>query len=188
MKRRAFLASAAAMFPAAELSAFAQFAAASQPSAAHAVPAGHVVAAGEDRLGEHHSRGFSSILFKLLPSETNGGLFILEHANLVQGGPPLHMHPAQEEWFYVIEGEVVFQVGDSRKQLRPGDSILGPRNVPHTFSAIAGKPGRMLIAFNPAGKMEEFLRVTAVPNPPVQDTAFFARYDMKLIGPNPITA
>jgi hypothetical protein len=35
--------------------------------------------------------------------------------------------------------------------------------------------------------MEEFLRVTAVPSPPVQDAAFFARYGMQLIGPNPLT-
>jgi mannose-6-phosphate isomerase-like protein (cupin superfamily) len=82
-----------------------------------------------------------------------------------------------------MEGEVLFQIGDSRKQLRAGDSVLGPRGVPHTFSSIGEKPGRMLIAFNPAGKMEEFLRITAVPNPPVQDAAFFRRYEMELLGP-----
>jgi mannose-6-phosphate isomerase-like protein (cupin superfamily) len=184
MKRRTFLASAAALLPVVELQSFAlgQLAAAAPP----ATP--RVVAAGEDRLGEHHSRGYSSILFKVLPSETNGGLFVVEHMNLVQGGPPLHMHLHQEEWFYIVEGEVAFQVGDSRKQLHAGDSLLGPRNVPHTFSAVPGKPGRMVIAFNPAGQMEEFLRSTAVPNPPVQDAAFFARYGMQLIGPNPLTA
>ncbi len=189
MKRRTFLASAAALLPAVELRAFAQLPALPL-LAQHAAPASgtpHVVPAGEDCLGEHHSRGYSSILFKVLPNETNGGLFVVEHMNLVQGGPPLHMHLYQEEWFYVVEGEVAFQVGDSRKQLRAGDSILGTRNIPHTFSAISGKPSRMLIAFNPAGKMEEFLRLTAVPNPPVQDAAFFARFGMQLIGPNPIT-
>lgn len=40
----------------------------------------------------------------------------------------------------------------------------------------------MLIAFTPAGKMEEFLRITAVPHPPVQDDAFFRRYEMELVG------
>ncbi len=183
MKRRTFLASAAALLPAVELPSLAL---AQLATAAPAAP--HVVPAGEDRLAEHHSRGYSSILFKVLPSETNGGLFIVEHMNLVQGGPPLHMHLYQEEWFYVVEGEVAFQVGDTRKQLRAGDSLLGPRNVPHTFSAIPGKPSRMVIAFNPAGQMEEFLRVTAVSNPPTQDAAFFARYGMRLIGPSPFSA
>ena len=44
----------------------------------------------------------------------------------------------------------------------------------------------MLIAFTPAGKMEEFLRITAVPHPPVQDDAFFRRYEMELVGPSPL--
>lgn len=96
MKRRAFLASAAALIPTTEFPSFAL----AQLAPAPAAP--RVVSAGEDRLGEHHSRGFSSILFKVLPSETNGGLFVLEHANLVQGGPPLHLHLHQEEWFYII--------------------------------------------------------------------------------------
>ena len=184
MKRRSFLKTAAALVPTA---GFEQFVL-SQAAAAPAADAPHLVPSGEDRLGETHSRGYSSILFKVLPRETNGGLFIIEHNHLVKGGPPLHLHPYQEEWFYVVEGEVAFQVGDARKHLRSGDSILGPRNVPHTFAAVGDKPGRLLIAFNPAGKMEEFMRATAIPNPPVQDAAFFSRYDMKLLGPSPFDA
>lgn len=181
MKRRSFLTTAAALFPTAGLETFAF----NQPSPV-AVPAIHLVPDGQDRLGESHSRGFSSILFKVLPNETNGGLFILEHHHMIRGGPPLHYHLHQEEWFYVVEGKVLFQVGDARKELGPGDSLLGPRMVPHTFSYTGEKPGRMLIAFTPAGKMEEFLRVTGVPSPPVQDAAFFRRYDMELIGPSPL--
>lgn len=121
-----------------------------------------------------------------MPNETGAGLFVIEHKNLVKGGPPLHLHLHQEEWFYVVEGVVLFQIGDGRKTLRAGDSILGPRNIPHTFSSVGDKPARLLIAFTPAGKMEEFLRVTAVANPPNQDAAFFRRYDMELIGPSPL--
>ena len=179
MKRRLFLKTAAALFPAAGVQAFAL----NQGPVTSSSDQVHLVTAGQDRLGEVHSRGYSSILFKVLPRETNGGLFVIEHAGLVKGGPPLHMHLHQEEWFYVMEGEVLFQIGDSRKKLHAGDSILGPRGVPHTFSSVGEKPGRMLIAFNPAGKMEEFLRMTGVPNPPVQDAAFFRQYEMELMGP-----
>lgn len=184
MNRRSLLRSAAAFLPATGLEAFAL----SQASLPHPPEPIHVIPAGQDRNGEAHSRGFSSMLFKVLPRETHGGLFILEHANLVKGGPPLHYHVRQEEWFYVIEGEVLFQLGDERKQLHPGDSILGPRLVPHTFTSVGTKPGRMLIAFTPAGQMEEFLRLTAVPNPPVQDAAFFRRFEMELVGPSPFAA
>jgi quercetin dioxygenase-like cupin family protein len=182
MKRRSFLRTASALVPTAFLESFAV----SQTAASAEAQEAHVIPAGQDRNGEFHSRGNSSILFKVLPSETSGGLFILEHDKMVKGGPPLHYHLNQEEWFYVIEGEVLFQVGDTRKRLGPGDSILGPRRVPHTFSCVGNSPGRMLIAFNPAGKMEEFLRATGIPNPPVQDAAFFRRYEMELVGPSPL--
>jgi quercetin dioxygenase-like cupin family protein len=179
MERRSFL-KTAALLPAAGLEAFALGQAAANADAVH------VVGAGEDRLGEAHSLGISRILFKVLPSETNGGLFIIEHQKLTRGGPVLHLHLAQEEWFYVVEGEVLFQLGGERKKLGPGESVVGPRGVPHTFCLVSDAPGRMIIAFTPAGKMEQFFREAAIPNPPVQDAAFLARYEMKLIGPNPL--
>ena len=179
MKRRSFLKAAAAAFPIAGLNVMAHGQADVAPTAGGV----HAVGAGQDRLGETHSLGFSTILFKVLPRDSGSGLFVIEHKGLGHGGPPVHFHLHQDEWFYVMEGEVLFQIGDSRKQLHAGDSVLGPRGVPHTFSSVGEKPGRMLIAFNPAGKMEEFLRVTGVPNPPVQDAAFFRRYEMELVGP-----
>jgi quercetin dioxygenase-like cupin family protein len=181
LKRRSFLKSAAAFLP---VAGFDPIAFANTPGTSLLGNA-HVVPGGTDCLGETHSRGYSSILFKVLPRETSSGLFVIEHMNLVKGGPPLHMHPHQEEYFYVIEGEVHFAVGDQRLQLRAGDSVLGPRGIPHTFAAVEGKPGRMLIAFSPAGKMEQFLRDTAVPNPPTEDAAFWRRYEIELVGPSP---
>jgi quercetin dioxygenase-like cupin family protein len=181
MKRRSFLKSAAALLPAAGF----------DPAAFASVPGlksttqGEVIGAGKDRLGETHSRGYSSILFKVLPRETSNGLFVIEHMNLVNGGPPLHKHPNQEEYFYLISGEVRFAIGDKRLTLKAGESILGPRGIPHTFAAVDGKPGHMLISFSPAGKMEEFLRATAVPNPPTEDAAFWRRFDVELLGPSP---
>ena len=102
MKRRSFLKTTAALLPAAGLRNFALAHAAAASSADQI----HVVGAGQDRFGESHSRGYSSILFKVLPRETNAGLFIIEHVNLIKGGPPLHLHLHQEEWFYVMEGEI----------------------------------------------------------------------------------
>jgi quercetin dioxygenase-like cupin family protein len=181
LKRRSFLMSAAAFLPAAGLDLKAL---ASVPDG-DALKQGAVIGAGKDCLGETHSRGYSSILFKVLPRETGNGLFVIEHMNLVNGGPPMHKHLHQEEYFYLISGEVRFAVGDQRFTLRAGDSILGPRGIPHTFAAVEGKPSHMLISFSPAGKMEEFLRDTAVPNPPVQDAGFWRRYEMELVGPSP---
>ncbi len=182
MKRRDFLKSAAvvlpaACFPAAGFEAFALGQSAALP------PSGiHPVEAGQDRFGETHSLGYSTILFKAVPRETNGGLLMIEHKNLMNG-PPRHFHLHQEEWFYVMEGEVLFQVGDSRSTLRAGESILGPRGIPHAFSGVGETSAHMLIAFTPAGKMEEFFRYVAVPNGPKMDAEVFARYEMQYVGP-----
>jgi quercetin dioxygenase-like cupin family protein len=181
MKRRSFLKATAALLPAAGLKELAL----AQAAVGQAATELHLVEAGQDRFGETHSRGFSTILFKVAAKDTGGSMFVIEHANLTKGGPPLHLHLYQEEWFYVMEGEVLFQVGDARKRLRAGDSILGPRNVPHAFTSVGEKPGRMLIAFTPAGKMEEFFRATAVPSMPAFDAEMFRRFDMKYVGPSP---
>ncbi|HEV2484882.1 MAG TPA: cupin domain-containing protein [Terracidiphilus sp.] len=187
MKRRSFLKASAALFSAARLQSFALVQASAQVSAA--APSGeiHVVGSGQDRFGESHSLGFSSILFKVPARETNGSMFVIEHQNLLKGGPPVHFHLHQDEWFYVMEGEVLFQVGDQRKLLRSGESVLGPRMIPHGFAGVGSKPGRMLIAFTPAGKMEDFFRAIAVPNGPARDAEVFRRYDMQYVGP-PIKA
>jgi mannose-6-phosphate isomerase-like protein (cupin superfamily) len=183
LQRRSFLKGASAVLPAVGLRDFALGQAASVPTPGEV----HVVGAGEDRLGETHSLGFSTILFKVLPRETGEGLFVIEHKGLGHGGPPMHFHLHQDEWFYVMEGEVLFEVGGKRVKLGAGKSVLGPRGVPHTFVGVGEKPAHMVIAFTPAGKMEAFFREVAVTNGPAMDAAVFARFEMQYVGP-PIAA
>jgi quercetin dioxygenase-like cupin family protein len=182
VRRRSFLKNAAVLPAGLKALALGQ----SSPDSSGSAEA-HLVEAGQDRLGESHSLGFSRILFKVLPRETSGGLFLIEHKNLMKGGPPLHLHNSQEEWFYVMDGEVMFQLGDEKKLLHAGDSVLGPRGVPHAFSGLGQRPAHMLIAFTPAGKMESFFREVAVPNGPKMDADVFRRFDMEMVGP-PLTA
>ncbi len=162
MERRSFLKGAAAVLPAVGLKDFAL----GQAVAAAASGEVHVVGAGQDRLGETHSLGFSTILFKVLPRETGNELFVIEHKGLGHGGPPVHFHLHQDEWFYVMEGEVLFQVGGKRVKLGAGESVLGPRGIPHGFMGVGEKPAHMIIAFTPAGMMEGFFREAAVPGGP----------------------
>ncbi len=176
--RRSFLQSAASLVPA---TAFNNLFA--QPASVPA-PALHPVGAGRDRLGQLHSMGVSSLAFKVLTADTGGNLFVIEHSHLVPGGPPLHLHLAQDEWFYVMEGKVAFQVDDKRFELAAGESVLGPRRVPHTFSSVAPQ-SRLLIAFTPAGKMEQFF-LDGAANPALALTPeFMNRYEMQWIGPSP---
>jgi quercetin dioxygenase-like cupin family protein len=178
MERRAFL-KGAAVLPIAGIEGFALAQAEAEASAGGI----HVIGEGQDRFNEKHSLGYSTILFKTTPSETNGAALVVEHIGMKGGGPPVHFHLHQDEWFYVMEGQVVFQVAGQRKTLTAGESVLGPRGIPHGFCPIGEKPVRMLIAFTPAGKMEGFFRETAVPNGPKMTPAMFAKYDMKYVGP-----
>jgi quercetin dioxygenase-like cupin family protein len=181
MNRRHFLASAASALP---LAVAKPFAPVLEPQAA-AAPQVHLIRAHEDRLGENHAPGYGEILFKTSTAETPS-VFVIEHTQIMPGwGPPVHLHPAQEEWFYLLDGQVLAQVGDQRVTLHPGDSMLGPRNVPHGFMAIGPTPAHMLITFTPAGQMEQFFRDTVAVGPQ-QAASVFSRYGMKLVGP-PLT-
>jgi len=68
-----------------------------------------------------------SIDFKVSGSDTDGDLFVIENTNDAKGGPPRHLHHEQEEWFYVVDGEYVAEVGEERYRLGPGDSVFAPR-------------------------------------------------------------
>jgi len=186
MRRRSFLWTAGAAMPAAlmEISALGQGTAMDSGSTIKPLHGeAHVVGAGQDRFGEKHTLGYSTILFRVSQKESGGSIFALEHRGLGKGGPPEHFHLYQDEWFYVLEGEVRFRVDGKETLVRPGESVFGPRRVPHCFAGAGEKPARMLITFTPAGKMEEFFRAIAVPNGPKMDAAVFAKYEMQYVGP-----
>ena len=185
MQRRSFLKAAAAIAPAAGLKDFFVSHALAQAPASPVSGAVHVVGNGEDRFGHPFRMPTSSLAVKVATSETGGALFIVEHKHLLPGGPALHLHLHQDEWFYVMEGEVAFQVGEQRLQLHAGESVLGPRRVPHTFSSVGGMPCRVLIAFCPVGKMEQYFRDIQDPKVQPSDAAVMRRYDMERIGPSP---
>ncbi len=187
MHRRSFIKAAASLGPAAGMHDLLARHAQAQPAPApHLVgDAPHIVGNGEDRFGAPHPMQWSSLLFKVSSGETAGGLFVIEHRHLHPGGPPLHLHFSQEEWFYVIEGEVAFQVGEQRLHLRAGESVLAPRRIPHTFSSVSPAPSRMLIAFCPAGKMEQYFLDAGKPGVNAGAPDFMNRYEMQWVGPSP---
>ena len=156
--RRAFLAALAA----APLAAGAQGAQPlSQPPAKRSRTAVRV-AAGQDRLGSSRTLfGHLQIDAKLTTTDTAGGLYIIEHADRGKGGPPRHVHHAQDEWFYVLQGAYRMVVGEERFDLGPGDSLLAPRGVPHVWAHIGEGLGRLLVGFQPAGQMEAFFTALA---------------------------
>lgn len=145
------------------------------------------VAAGCDRFEKvHQAFGLKPIDFKVATRDTDGRLFVVENGNSRRGGPPRHVHHGQEEFFYVLEGAYVIEVGERRFELGPGDAVLAARGVPHVWAYVGDGHGRLLITFQPAGRMEAFFEESsayeAVP-PPDELAALFARNGMTLLGP-----
>ena len=96
---------------------------------------------------------------KVSTQDSGGALFMTEQPITRRGsGPPKHYHEEQDEWFYCLAGEYVVEIGDQRLRLGPGDSVLGPRRVPHAFVYDGAGPVRILIGFTPAGRIEQFFR------------------------------
>lgn len=118
------------------------------------------VAAGADRFNAVKRLPCGDLLYvKVATADTGGALFMTEQPIDRRGfGPGKHFHETQDEWFYCPQGEYVVEIGDCRFRLTPGDSVLGPRRVPHAFVYDAPGTGGLLVGFAPAGKMERFFR------------------------------
>ena len=152
-------------------------------------PKGFKINAGEGRYHGHiQLKGVNSNVMdvKVSGKDTNGDLAIFEQTSLSpKRGTPLHIHPNQDEVFYVLEGEYQFQVGKDSFRLKTGDSIFLPRKVAHAWAQVSER-GRMTVIFQPAGKLEAFfLTMAALTKEPTQAEmiAHFANHDMQLVGP-----
>jgi len=145
------------------------------------------VPAGRDRFGKRRKVfGTLPIDVKVSGEDTGGRLFLIEQLDEIKGGPPRHVHHSQEEWFYVVEGSYVIEIGDERFNLESGDSVLAPRGVPHVWAHTGDGMGRMLIGFQPAGRMESFFheatQLDGVPMGP-ELAELFRDHGMDLLGP-----
>ena len=79
------------------------------------------VPAGRDRFRGNKREVFGSRVIdtKVSTLDTDGGLSVSEIVDVEKGGPARHLHHEQEEWFYVIEGQYVIEVGEERYELGP---------------------------------------------------------------------
>ncbi len=93
---------------------------------------------------------------KVSAQDTGGAMSVFEFTG--RGGGPRHLHHDQDEWIYVINGEFEFEVGEKRFRLRAGESVFIPRKVAHVWACVSDTEGKIINAYQPAGRMEEFFR------------------------------
>lgn len=147
------------------------------------------VPAGDTRADTHFTmRGVTSntLDVKVSGADTAGRMAVLEQlGHSPNGGPPLHVHPDQDEVFHALDGSYRFLVGGEHFVLEPGDTILAPRGVPHAFLQLT-QTARLLLVYQPAGGIEDFFRATAAwtsPPAPEEVARVFAAHGMQVVGP-----
>jgi mannose-6-phosphate isomerase-like protein (cupin superfamily) len=96
--------------------------------------------------------GGLGVVYKLSGAET-GGSFALVEQPLEPGtlAAPPHLHHNEDEYSYVLEGEVTVLVGERVIQATPGTLIVKPRGTFHTFLNAGSVPARVLEIIAPAG-------------------------------------
>jgi quercetin dioxygenase-like cupin family protein len=92
------------------------------------------------------------IRFMIGGEETQGTFALVEHPI----GPralaaPMHTHEREDEYTYVLEGEIGVQIGEEVLIARPGDLVFKARGVPHAFWNASDEPARALEIISPAG-------------------------------------
>jgi quercetin dioxygenase-like cupin family protein len=137
--------------------------------------------------------GFLATL-KASSEATDGRVAVIEHLGPRGAGSPLHVHHREDEWFYVLDGELTFWVGGEVVNAPAGSFVYGPRDVPHTF-IVASEQARFLLVTEPAG-FDAFFRAASQPagrleippapkEPPDIEglTALAATYEIDILGP-----
>lgn len=143
-------------------------------------------------LGSHTS-------VKASAETTAGRVAVIEHLSPRGSGSPLHVHSREDEWFYVIEGELTFWVGGQVIDAPAGSFVYGPRGIPHTF-LVSSETARFLLVTEP-GNFSGFLRTLAQPAdavvipPPATEppdvaamSQVAAEYGIEILGPPGIPA
>lgn len=94
-------------------------------------------------------------------ADTNGKYAIWEADVPPGGGPPPHVHSREEEGFYILEGEITFQINGERIVAAAGMYANVSVGTPHSFKNESDKPAKMLISVAPAGLENMFFEIGA---------------------------
>jgi mannose-6-phosphate isomerase-like protein (cupin superfamily) len=128
--------------------------------------------------------------FKAATQDTGGAYALWEMATPAKaGGPPPHIHEREDEAFYVLEGEMTFQIGERTVHGSAGTFAFAPRGIAHKFSNPSSKPAKALVIVSPGGfekALEELSQFAAYGDQPPDMEKLLAvanRYGLKIVGP-----
>ncbi|MGZ4604258.1 MAG: cupin domain-containing protein [Kineosporiaceae bacterium] len=128
-------------------------------------------------------------------NDTKGRATVVEFLNPPGFAPPLHRHLHEDEMFLVLEGAATFSCDGEELTAGPGDFVLLPAGLAHTFLVSPDGPLRTLQITIPAG-FEEFAALVGgpaeerrLPDPGPVDPAALAHaghlHGVEILGPPP---
>ena len=99
-----------------------------------------------------------TLVFRTTAAETDGASVIVEAFVEPDGAvAAAHVHPAQEERFEVLAGELEFRLGKSTVVAKPGDRILVPAGTPHKFRNVGDETAHFVCEVSPALGFEQLI-------------------------------
>ena len=112
--------------------------------------------------------GTENIYVKKIASDENSSDFVI----FIKEQVPLHKHLTHTETIFVLEGRGMFQQGEEKVEIGPGDYLRIPENTPHAVTVLSDEPLKVLSVQAPEflGKDRVFIETTNTETPPLKTT------------------
>ncbi len=125
---------------------------------------------------------------KISSRDTGGAFAVIADTTPAKGGPPLHLHREQDEWWHVMEGTYRFEVDGREIVAGAGEDVFAPRGTVHAFQNIGETPAKMIVTVVPGGLDLFFEEIdAAAPRGTAPDPAklapIFEKHGLELLGP-----
>lgn len=107
-----------------------------------------------------HGEGFEGTEWNILgqtyfPKAICETTFAFEANSQPGQAVPVHIHPTQDEFILVQEGELDLKLDGEWSKAGPGDLVRMPKGIPHGYFNKPDKPVRALFWVSPAGKLKD---------------------------------
>lgn len=112
--------------------------------------------------GEGHTIDLGAIqmTWKATGADTGGAYALAEYVGAPGSGSQPHTHSNEDETFYIVEGAMIFQLGEREFRAEAGAYVWIPRGLRHAFVNAEAEPVRALLLAVPAG-LERFFEELA---------------------------
>jgi len=148
----------------------------------------NIVSAGDGRTPAPLNIVGEETLVKVSSEDSDGTLAFFHLVAPPMSGPPRHVHSREDELFYVLEGELVFELDGERHTVRGGDTVYLRRGVVHTYQNFTTSDARLLITTTPGNFCNLFIEMSAATPPGTMPSfelidTIATKYGISTLGP-----